>query len=220
MGFGTLFIGFFLLLNITYYAFTDIIVGLVILLALNKLSSVNPYFKWAIIPTAIFSLLGLCELFVEVYTMFFEKLDLTVYHYITGSARYLLLGAFIFLILLGIESVANEVDLPKVSRKARVLIPFSLSVLSFGVIFELPILSLWFDVYTVTALGMLVLIGVILIVILNLSLIYTCYMAICMPEDLVRKPKKSKFEFVNKFREHEDKKEQEYIEYKRNKKKK
>ena len=66
MGFGILFIAYFLLLNIAYFSFTDIIAGLALTLALNKLSPVNKYFKYSQIPSGVFSLLGLVELAVGV----------------------------------------------------------------------------------------------------------------------------------------------------------
>ena len=47
MGFGTLFFGYFLILNVTYYGFTDAIAAAVMLLGFYKLSTVNSYFKYA-----------------------------------------------------------------------------------------------------------------------------------------------------------------------------
>ena len=219
MGFGTLFVGYFLLLNIAYYSFTDVIAGLVIAIGLYKLSSVNSHFKRAAIPSLAFSLLGLAELFVESYNMFFERLDLTVYNYTVGSLRYALIALITLFILYGIESVCREVDLPKIQRKLRVLIPFSLSIFLFSSIFELPLLSLWFDTYTVAVIGLLVLTAYLIVVILNLTAIYSSYICICMPKDLQKTPRRSKIEFINKFRAHEEEKQKEYAEYKLNKRK-
>jgi hypothetical protein len=41
MGFGMLFIGYFLLINITYFEYTDIIAAMLMLMAAYKLSFVN-----------------------------------------------------------------------------------------------------------------------------------------------------------------------------------
>ena len=219
MGFGTLFVGYFLLLNITYYSFTDVIAGLVIAIGLYKLSSVNSHFKKAAIPSLVFSFLGFAELLVEAYNMFFERLDLTVYNYIVGPLRYALIALITLFMLYGIEAVCHEVDLPKIQKKSRVLIPFSLSIFLFSSIFELPLLSLWFDTYTVAVIGLLVLTAYLIVVILNLTAVYSSYICICMPSDLKKSPKRSKIEFVNKFRQHEEDKQKEYAEYKLNKRK-
>ena len=62
MGFGTLFIGYFLLLNLTYYGFTDVIAASVMLLGLYKLSGVNKYFKAAAISSGALLVFSLGEL--------------------------------------------------------------------------------------------------------------------------------------------------------------
>lgn len=219
MGFGVLFIGYFLLLNITYFQFTDLISGLVLTLAFNKLSGVNKYFKFAQIPTAVFSLLGLGELGVGIYTMFFSQLSLTYYNIAVGIIRYALIGAFTLLMLLGIENVANEVDLEKLPRRARVTIPFSLTVLLLCAVFEIPFLSNVLDKYTLTLVGLALLCGFMLIAIFNLAVIYNAYMNICMPNQREKEKKRSRFKFVEGFREHEEKRRMEYVEYKINKRK-
>ena len=50
---------------------------------------------------------------------------------------------------------------------------------------------------------------------MNLTCIYGCYSGICMPNEKEEeyKEKRSRFTFVNRFREHEDKKRMEYAEY-------
>ena len=62
MGFGTLFIGYFLLLNLTYYGFTDVIAASVMLLGLYKLSPVNKYFRAAALSSGVFLAFSLGEL--------------------------------------------------------------------------------------------------------------------------------------------------------------
>ncbi len=219
MGFGILFIGYFLLLNITYYSFTDVIAGLVLTLAFNKLSNVNKYFRLAEIPTGLFALLGLGQLAVSVYTMFFKPLELTAYNSVIGAVRFVVIAVFSMLMLLGIENVANEVELEKLPRKARVSIPFSLTVFSLCAIFEIPQLSTLFDAYTVAVFGFALLCGFMIIVVLNLTVIYSAYMRICMPSQLAKQNKTSKFRFVEAFKKHEEQRRQEYLEYKISKRK-
>lgn len=219
MGFGTLFIGYFLLLNVTYFSFTDVIAGLVLTLGANKLSSINKYFKLTQIPAGIFALLGFLELGFAVYTMFISPLNLELYNIIVGALRYLIIGIFTMLILLGIEEVAKEVELEKLPRKARVALPFSLTVFLILAFLELPILSKVIDGYSLTVTSLILLCAFIVIVILNLTVIYGAYMRICMPSELTKKERKSKFKIVEGFKEHEEKRRQEYVEYKINKRK-
>ena len=219
MGFGILFIGYFLLLNVTYFSFTDVLVGLIISLAFNKLSGINKYFKLAQLPSLVFSLLGLLELGVAVYTMFWGEGDLALYNIAIGFVRYLLIGIFTLLLLLGIEDVSKEVELARLQKKARASLPFSMTVLLLGAIFEMPFLSRFIESYTLTAVAFVLLCGFMIIVILNLTVIYGAYMNICMPSQLTKTEKKSKFKLVEKFKEHEEMRQREYVEYKMNKRK-
>ena len=66
------------------------------------------------------------------------------------------------------------------------------------------------------------LIAIFTVVIVNLVTIYRAYMKICMPDDIDNDTpdKPSKFEFINKHREHTIQKQREYAEYKLEKLKK
>ena len=70
MGFGTLFIGYFFLINISYFTYTDIIAGMIMLLGLYKLSSVNKPFFYGAICAGIFALFSLFEFVVTVLGIF------------------------------------------------------------------------------------------------------------------------------------------------------
>ena len=61
MGFGTLFIGYFLLLNLTYYGFTDLIAAAVLLLGLYRLSRINKHFLAASVVAVLFLIFGFAE---------------------------------------------------------------------------------------------------------------------------------------------------------------
>ena len=76
MGFGTLFIGYFLILNITYYSFTDIIAALIMLLGLYKLSTVNKHFKLGTYSCIGFSCFALVELITQLIITFIPSLSL------------------------------------------------------------------------------------------------------------------------------------------------
>ena len=64
MGFGTLFIGYFFLFNISYYAYTDIIAAMLCLMATYKLSGVNRGFKASFVLSVIFAVFALGEILV------------------------------------------------------------------------------------------------------------------------------------------------------------
>jgi hypothetical protein len=219
MGFGVLFIAYFLLLNIAYFSFTDAILGFILLIAFDKLSFVNKYFVKAKIPVALFTLLGLIELFLEVYTMFVNLGSLYLYSAIASALRYFLIALFTLFMLLGIEAVSKEVELFKIERRARVTIPFSLTVYLISMLLESPYLSSFFDDYTIALIGVCVLLAFMITVIFNLTVIYGAYANICMPGDLAKKEKASRFKFVESFKRHEDEKRREYLEYKIEKRK-
>ena len=128
MGFGTLFIGYFLLLNITYFSFTDVLAGLIMTLGLYKMYGINKYFRLALIPSLLFSLLGLTEIIIETVNMFLGGGSQATLLYVLGFVRYTILAILTTLVLLAIENVSREVDLPSLAQKARVSIPFSLTV--------------------------------------------------------------------------------------------
>ena len=217
MGFGTLFIGYFLLLNVTYYAYTDIIAALVMALGLFKLSSVNRYFKHSAFISLAFAAVGAAELVCEIILMLSPaaKLSLAFLPQLRSGA----ICALSIFILLGIYDVAREVDLPILAARAkRMLIPTALIYLG-TVILDTPSLFSGVEPIIVAVIFVIVLIATLFLVIYNLITLYSAYMRICMPNELVPKEKQSKFGFVNKFRAYEDKKAAEYAEYKREKSK-
>ena len=78
------------------------------------------------------------------------------------------------------------------------------------------------EVATLLILSVISLVLNMTLTVLILIRIYDCYAKICMPEDKhpEEAPKESRFEFVNKFRRHEENKRQEYADYKLDKFKK
>ncbi len=209
MGFGTLFIGYFLLLNIVKPATSDAIAGLVILLALERLSRVNSKFALSRPFAAAFSVIGLFRFVLFFGGMIFTKLtefDTIISPY-AGAVRYLLLIPMTVLILFGIEEVAQEVELEKVPRRAKFLAFFGIAIHVVYAVCEFPI-SLPPLVYTVAILFEFI------YALTLLFLIWNCYYMICMPEDVNGKKRKpSRFAFVNAYREREEAKAREMEEY-------
>lgn len=214
MGFGTLFIGYFLLLNIAFFGFTDLIVGLILLLALYKLMTVDPSFKKAAILLVPFSVLGLAELVLEIYRMFTLDANLDTVFGIFGMLRYLLLAPISYLILYGIETLAKEVEIANLRDKARWVKFASLTAFSLSMILEIPQLDSILAPKALAVISFIVLLSGFIITIVALTAIYSAYMNICMPDEVYTENKPSRFGFVNKFRDYESKKQQEYAEYK------
>ena len=214
MGFGTLFLGYFLILNIAYHGLTDIISALIIMMALNKLSFVNGDFKRAYHLSAIFAVYGLGALVIEVMRMFSViAVSESIITYMS-IARNAIICLLTVIILRAIHSVTKEVDLPELSFKAKRNTILTYVLYSLWILLEC--LSLVPDLTSkaLAFIAMLTLLLTIALVIMNLSLIYSCYMKICMPEDNAGGIKRSKYEFVNNYRQRQAEKQLEYEKYK------
>ena len=216
MGFGTLFIGYFFLINISYYAYTDIIAGLVMLLGLYRLTNVNKSFQYGSYTATIFSAVAFYEIIASLITSIGSHKVLEAIMPYVSSLRYALIFALSYFILKGIEAVAREVQASALSSTARASVPLSCVFLVYAA-FEIPFISGLFGSF-VAYIFFTLLLAVVFFVISNLVTIYKAYMQICMPEDLKKEPKQSKFEFVNRFYDSIEKKSREYAEYKLNKK--
>ena len=218
MGFGTLFIGYFLLLNVTYYTFTDVIAALVMAMGLYKLSTVNKHFKNGFYSSLMLALIGVVELIFQAYGMFNPNKDLTVLYY-TDIPRYLIISVLTTFILMGIENVASEVELSELSKRAKITKHFSFATFAILALLSIHELGDIIDVKILSVASVLMLLFAFIMIIINLVTIYSSYMRICMPEDKDNEipDKPSKFEFVNKYREHTAQKQREYAEYKLNK---
>lgn len=213
MGFGLLFIGYFFLLNLTYFGYTDLISALIMLMAFYKLQSVHKYFRVAMVPTALFGVVGIAELMeLLLDTLGIRITALTSY---TASSRYLLIGFLTIFMLMGIEEIAKEVEVTVTKTRAKYLLPFAYIIFASATAFEFPAIG---ELITGKPLAVIATIIVFLIFIhmaLSLVTIYSAYMHICMPEDINNDSpdKQSRFGFVNKFREHEAEQTRKYAEY-------
>lgn len=221
MGFGTLFFGYFLLLNITYFSFTDLIASLVMALGLYKLYSINTYFKGAFYTVFGLSAIGLAELVVEFLSMFIYQFNADAVLSYTTIPRSIIIAVITLFMLMGIENVAQEVGLSQLAKRARLSMPFVLIVYGFSALLEIPYLEKIIPVQIIAAASVVTLVAILVLVVVNLVTVYSAYMKICMPDEVdndIDKP--SRFGFVNKYREHTAEKQREYAEYKLEKLKK
>ena len=197
MGFGTLFIGYFLLLNVTEYMFSDAIAAAVMLMGLNKLGAVNREFKISSYISIGFTVYGFAELVLRTLDLF-GILNLDSFITYIAIPRYVIVCALTVAVLSGIYEVSREVELDTIPKRAR-----TMTVLSFIVYVLLIALEVVpSNSYTGVLLFLVGLLSVIGLVIYNLVIIYTCYMKICMPGDENGKRQQpSRFGFVNEYRQ-------------------
>ena len=213
MGFGTLFIGYFFLINVTpYYAYTDIIAASVMLLGLYKLSSVNKSFFGGMVSTVIFTIMSLLELVMVLLGTFISINQPVITEYVLVALRYIVIFVLTVFILRGIYEVAYEVDARALALRSKASLPFAV-ILLLDAAFEMPFMA---DLIGNFVLYIYFALFICLIVYIanTLILIYRAYMQICMPEDLEPKEKKSKFGFMDKYWEHIEEKSKKYAEYK------
>ena len=202
MGFGTLFIGYFLLLNITYYTFTDVIAGMIMLLGLYKLGTVSKHFRVPAWCAVAFSVFGFAELAISIVDMLFTTL-LNNNLLVSGLAigRSIIIAVLTLNMLQAMYAIAVELDVGKVPLKCRTMAIWTMLLYGAEILFETPFISNLIPDGASAVVYLVIIIGMIVVVISNLTIIYSCYMQICMPEDLVEKPQRpSRFAFVNEYR--------------------
>ncbi len=183
MGFGTLFFGYFLLLNISYYGFTDLISALIMAMAFYKLSGINKPFRGAFFISLIFAAVGAFELTVQILAMFNPESNFTPLLSYADISRYAIIAVLTLFMLLGIENVAYEVGLGELAKTARLAMPFSLTLYLILAILGTQSLDIIIPTTVLPWISVFALIGAFLLTLVNLVSIYKAYMKICMPED-------------------------------------
>ena len=204
MGFGSLFIGYFLLFNITYPAYTDLLAALLMLGGLNKLAAVNRQFRFTRIACLLYALLGAYELTAQLGLLFSVTLMPPSFAEPVSVGRNLILLVFTLWMLFGIREVAKEVDLPALVTRCERSLGLPIAVYLLRLLLEIPALSEKAPVTVVGAVGSVVLLAELFTVLHNLRTIAMAYRLICMPEDADMPQKPSRFAFVNRFREQAD----------------
>ncbi len=215
MGFGTLFIGYFLLLNIVYPGFSNIIAALIMMMGLYKLSAINKPFRYALYICIGFAVFSLADLVVTVLFMFMPRLaDNNVSTYMT-MIRLLLTCILTVAFLSGIQEVSREVDLERIPKRSKYFMYATFAVYMLYMVLTLPAIAYLMPTEIIATLYVLTIFALFAVIILNLYVIFTCYARIGMPgEEKRRGQKPSRFGFVNEYRKHKAEKEQEYAEYK------
>ena len=219
MGFGVLFIGYFFILNISYYFYTDAIAAVLMLLALYKLSDINKPFKQACIVALGFSVFGIGELILNMYSAFAYLPAEETVNTVLAIARYGILLALLVLTLRGMEQVAREVGLNKISNRCSRLCYATAFLYSVRILLELSAVFSLSYVLVMRILTVVVLIASVVLSVMTLIEIYRCYASIYMPGE-EKTEKKSRFGIMEKFDEQQQRAAMEYAEYQREKQKK
>ena len=217
MGFGILFIGYFLFLNVIFPAYTDVLGAVIMLYGLYQLSRINRGFRLASIAAAVLTLFGLCELALEVLDAFSVLSIGDGLRSWLALGRHFLLCVTTLLALLGMQEVAGEVKLRRLEAKCRIAARATLAVYILNILMELSALGSFIPDIVLATAGVTALLMRFGVIIFNLTVIYSCYMRICMPGEKNVPERESKFGFVNAFRRHEEEKQREYAEYRLNK---
>ena len=221
MGFGTFFIGYFLLLDISYYLLTDLIAGAVMMLGMARLSRFNRGFKTAFCALGIFTVFALFELGVGIYDMLFSAPISPNFISYLAISRSFLLAILTFTAFEGMRDVAEEVGLGELSKKCKITTYISLPIYLLAIISETPSLFTWASPQIATVIAVASLLIGFIFVITNLFTIYTCYAKICMPEDVDNEAtQKSKNEsFFDSYNKRQEQANREYAQYKLEKQK-
>ena len=130
--------------------------------------------------------------------------------------RYVVITIITLFILQGIEKLADEVGLAELSKKAHVQIYASMLVYAVMAILSVPMKNSNETVTLALAIASVItMLAVFIVVGTSLVTIYRAYMKICMPDDVDNDTPDtpSRFEFINKHREHTEAKQREYAEY-------
>ena len=208
MGFGTLFIGYFLLLNFTYFGFSDIVAAAIMAMGLYRLMRVSRDARFALYFTAGFiaySLITLIAFSLKILEIYYSE---SLIAYLTVG-RCLIILVISVLILRTLEALAREVGVEKVPARARFMEFAAFAVFALYIICTAPKIAGLIGtpaLYAVAILLYLLFIGY------TLYLTYVCYMQICMPgEENGKVQAPSRFGFINRMRE--EKIERERAEY-------
>ncbi len=209
MGFGYVLLGLFVSLNFVYEAITMPLAVALLLLGMLTLGAYNRPLKEA--------RLALCPLgAVAVLAFVYEggyMLGL-ISPTARGNAMDFLSPAstlcfllFLWRLFAGIAELGKETELPEVTVRAKRNIVFSFIAYTAYLFINLPLPFPWYKTFAVHAVFP-VLVCRMVVAILNLLLLFTCYRLICRPEDVDMPRKKTGIGFLDRFHEEMDEKEE------------
>lgn len=216
MGFGILFLGYTIATLFSFlgtYSFIGMLVGyFMMFLALCELRKYAPTFLYSIIVSVCIIFCSFFETFAGIDTLL--GLGILTHADMIKSVftvvEFVLEMTFNFVLLYGIADLSRRVDYSDTRTKAFRNMFFVGIACAFQLFLLLPISALEDEMMFLQSLSMVL---KIVYSVLNLALFFKCYAFICPAEDVDMPRKPSRFEFVNKWREKSDAKEQEMLDY-------
>lgn len=214
MGFGLLFIGYFVatLMSINMAGpFIRVIGYGIVFVAASKLSGYNRNFRLLQIASALMGALSILISASTVTNFLYDELIISssiftgAYQTVIGHVETVMSFMFATVMLYAIRSIAIETEDDKISMNAIRNFVFMCIYMLLYVVTCLPF------AYT-KYFGMPTLLIQLAYVILNLILIFTCYTRICDEGDVDMNRKPSRFAFINKMRAELDAREEKALE--------
>lgn len=207
MGFGWLFIGYFVatLMSINSFGFLFWLIGYgIVFMAAKKLSAYHKDFRYLCMGSLLMLLVSAIVGFSQVTTFLYEQMILdtriisktldTVLSFVKMGAELL----FHVSLLWPIRAIAKETEVEKISVSAVRNFIFMMIYYVLYTIATLPFAALK---GFAAAFMMPIILLYLVCLILNAVLIGSCYARICDPADLEMEQKPSRFAFVNRMRE-------------------
>lgn len=204
MGFGYLLIGYtvYTLMTLNKYGFAFLLLGCCLLTAaVRKLSEYTHFFGFMFFPLSIMWVDAIYRTYSGISDMFLLSLPLTGGVTVVVFDSLILASVFAFelIMLKSISIQADKVSLSsytvRAKRNALVVILSALLQCAMLVVSGMGTK----DTKIMTVLMACQLIFTVLSNILNIMLIFSCYMRICAPEDYDMDAKRSRIGFINKF---------------------
>ena len=211
MGFGILFIGYIFLLNLSFFGYTDLLAGVLILYALEKLKRWNKGFRYAFFATIPFTAIGLLEFILKISASFSSTLSPTLI--MTAEVlRMVALCPMHVCLLLGLKEITAEVGLKKMESRAMMLMPLSPLIHLLEALLVIDPIFSEVDPGTLLSMRFVLLLGALIYTLGMAVFIYKCYARICMPSDVDMKERPSRFKFINDYRARKEAKQKAEIE--------
>lgn len=211
MGFGILFIGYIFLLNFSFFAYTDVLAGVLMLYALEKLKRWNRGFRYAFYAAVPFTAIGFMEFILKLLASFTVTLSPALI-ITTDVLRFLSLCPLHICLLLGLKQITAEVGLGKMESRAMMLMPLSPLIHIMQALFEIDPLFTAVQPQTMLTVRFILLLGALLYTIGIAIFIYKSYARICLPSDVDMKERPSRFKFINEYRARKEEKQKREIE--------
>ena len=211
MGFGILFIGYFMAMLMSINAIGSVIRLLgyaLVLVATRKLSKYHRAFDAVSLATALMMAVSLLLVVYDASSFLYEQVIVDtqllppVFRTVVGYIEMALTFVFSAVLLWAIRLIAIQTDVHKIAVSAVRNFVF---ICVYYVLSLIGLLPFAFAQKYASTVGAPVLILYFVWIILNLVLIYSCYARICDEDDVDMEQKPSRFEFVNNMRRESEK---------------